>query len=159
MARLTWDDYFLEITDRVGGRGTCDRGKAGAIIVVDKRIVATGYVGAPSNLPHCDEAGHLMRDVIDENGKKSSHCIRTLHAEENAILQAAKHGVKLEGGALYCKMTPCFNCAKKIVQVGIKRVVAQRRYHADALSIDLFKEADVQLEIVENVFEEYEKGC
>jgi len=155
MTRLSWDDYFLEITDTVGKRGTCDRGKAGAIIVVYKRIVATGYVGAPSGLPHCDEAGHLMRDVIDENGNKSSHCIRTLHAEENAMLQAAKHGVKLEGGTVYCKMTPCFNCAKKIVQVGIKRVVARRRYHADVLSIQLFQEAGVQLKIIEDVFEEY----
>ena len=155
MTRLSWDDYFLEITDTVGKRGTCDRGKAGAIIVVYKRIVATGYVGAPSGLPHCDEAGHLMRDVIDENGNKSSHCIRTLHAEENAMLQAAKHGVKLEGGTVYCKMTPCFNCAKKIVQVGIKRVVARRRYHADVLSIQLFQEAGVQLKIIEDVFEDY----
>jgi dCMP deaminase len=153
---MSWDDYFLEITEAVGKRGTCDRGKAGAVIVVDKRIIATGYVGAPSGLPHCDEVGHLMREVIDENGNKSMHCIRTLHAEENTMLQAAKHGVKLEGGTLYCKMTPCYNCAKKIVQVGIKRVVAQRRYHAEALSIQLFQEAGVRLEIVENVFEEYE---
>lgn len=139
MSRPSWDDYFLGITDIIGKRGTCDRGRSGAIIVVNKRIVATGYVGSPQGMPHCDEVGHLMREVINENGDKSMHCIRTIHAEDNAILQAAEHGVPVKGGTLYCKMTPCFDCAKRVVRVGLVRVVAMKRYHADSLSIELFR--------------------
>jgi dCMP deaminase len=155
MTRPNWDEYFMKITDMVAERGTCDRGKSGAVIVVDKRIVSTGYVGSPPSQPHCDEVGHLMRDVIDEEGNKSKHCIRTVHAEENAILQAARYGISLKGGTIYCKMTPCFNCAKMIVSVGINRVVAKKRYHAEALSVELFKKANIELKIVEDKFEEY----
>jgi len=154
--RKNWDEYFMDIADIVAERGTCDRGKSGAVIVINKRIVATGYVGSPPGQPHCDEVGHLMREVIDENGNKSMHCVRTVHAEENAILQAARYGIPLEGGTIYCKMTPCFNCAKMIVSVGIKRVVAKRRYHAEGLSIELFKNAGVELKIIEDKVEEYE---
>jgi len=153
--RATWDEYFMKVADTVAERGTCDRGKSGAIIVVDKRIISTGYVGSPPGQPHCDEAGHMMREVIDEEGNKSMHCIRTVHAEENAILQAAKYGISLKGGTLYCKMTPCFNCAKMIVSVGITRVVAKRRYHTEGLSVELFKNAGIQLEILEDRMEEY----
>lgn len=155
MPRPNWDQYFMKITEVAGERGTCDRGRSGAVIVVNKRIATTGYVGSPPGRPHCDSAGHLMREVIDEEGKKSMHCIRTLHAEENAMLQAAKYGIPLKGGTLYCKMTPCFNCAKRIVSVGIKKVVAQRRYHADALSVDLLEKAGIRLEILEDKVEQY----
>lgn len=157
MPRKSWDQYFLDITKVVGERGTCDRGKSGSIIVVNKRIVATGYVGSSRGMPHCDDVGHLMREVIDENGKKSMHCVRTIHAEENAILQAAEYGISVRGGTVYCKMTPCFNCARMMVQVGIVRVVALRRYHADRLSVELFKSAGIQLDVLENKVEEYEK--
>jgi len=153
--RQSWDEYFLRITDVVGERGTCDRGRSGSIIVINKRIVATGYVGAPQGMPHCDETGHLMREVTDENGGKSMHCVRTIHAEENAILQAAEYGISVKGGTVYCKMTPCFNCAKMMVRVGIVRVVAKRKYHADSLSVGLFKNTGIQLEVVENRLEEY----
>lgn len=154
--RPSWDEYFLGIIEKVADRGTCDRGKSGSVVAVDKRIVATGYVGSPPGQPHCDEAGHLMRDVIDEEGNKSKHCIRTVHAEENAILQAARYGISLKGGIIYCKMTPCFNCAKMIVSVGIRRVVAKKRYHADGLSLKLFREAGVEVDIMEDKIEEYE---
>jgi len=156
-SRPSWDEYFLQITDDIGKRSTCDRGRSGAIIVIDKKIITTGYVGSPPGQPHCDEVGHLMREVIDEDGNKSMHCIRTLHAEENAILQAAEFGVSVKGGTIYCKMTPCYRCAMAIVRVGIVRVVARRRYHAEALSIELFKNAGVQLDILEDKVEEYEK--
>lgn len=154
--RISWDEYFIGIVEAVSKRGTCDRGKGSAIIVIDKRIVTTGYVGAPPGQPHCDEVGHLMQEVIDENGNKSMHCIRTIHAEENAILQAAKYGISLRGGTLYCTMTPCFNCAKMIVSVGLKRVVAKKRYHAERLSLEQFRNAKVQLDILEDKVEEYE---
>lgn len=157
MSRPTWDKYFMQVADTVAERGTCDRGKSGSVIVLDKRIVATGYVGSPPGQPHCDDVGHMMRDVIDETGNRSSHCVRTIHAEENAILQAAKNGIALKGGTIYCKMTPCFNCARMIVSVGIKRVVAKKRYHVEGLSLSLFKDAGVQLEILHNEIEQYTK--
>ena len=97
----------------------------------------------------------MMRTVIDEAGNQSQHCVRTLHAEENAILQCAKDGIKIEGATLYCKMVPCYNCAMRIVRVGIKKVVAQKRYHADALSVKLFNDAGVKLIVIDDTTEEY----
>lgn len=157
MVRKSWDEYFLDVTDKVGERGTCDRGRSGSIIVIEKRIVTTGYVGSPPGMPHCDDVGHLWMEVIGEDGKKSTHCVRTIHAEENAILQAAEYGVSIKGGTVYCKMTPCFNCAKRIARVGIVRVVAMKRYHADSLSVELFKSAGIQLDIVDDQVEQYER--
>lgn len=156
--RPKWDEYFLNLLEPIGSRGTCDRGRSGSVIVSPGHtIIATGYVGAPPGQPHCDEVGHLIRTVIDENGNQSQHCIRTLHAEENAILQCAKDGIKLEGATIYSRMVPCYNCAMRIVRVGIKRVVAQKRYHADALSLDLFKSAGVELVVIDNAVESYAK--
>ncbi len=154
--RPSWDEYFLGLIEPIGRRATCNRGRSGAVIVSPHHtILATGYVGSPPGQPHCDDVGHLMRTVIDEKGNRSQHCIRTLHAEENAILQCAKDGVKIEGATLYCKMVPCYNCAMRIVRVGIKRVVAQKRYHADELSLKLFNDAGVELAVIENKAEEY----
>lgn len=154
--RPSWDEYFLGLLEPLGSRGTCDRGKSGAVIVSPRNtIIATGYVGAPPGQPHCDEVGHMMRKVIDEEGNESQHCVRTLHAEENAILQCAKDGVKLEWATIYCKMVPCWNCAMRILRVGIKRVVAQKRYHADKLSMELFKNASVEVVVLENTNEHY----
>ena len=154
--RPSWDDYFLNLLEPIGARGSCDRGRSGAVIVgKGHTIIATGYVGAPPGQPHCDEVGHLMRTVIDENGHESQHCVRTLHAEENAILQCAKDGISVEGATIYCKMVPCYNCAMRIVRVGIKRVVAMKRYHADALSLKLFRDAEVNLVVIDNAVEEY----
>ena len=154
--RPNWDEYFLGLIEPVSKRATCDRGRSGAVIVSPHHtILATGYVGSPPGQPHCDEVGHMMRTVIDEEGNQSQHCVRTLHAEENAILQCARDGIRVEGATLYCKMVPCYNCAMRIVRVGIKRVVAQKRYHADALSVKLFKDAGVELVIIDNTTEEY----
>ena len=156
--RPTWDEYFLSLLEPLGKRGTCDRGRSGAVIVSkNNTILATGYVGAPPGQPHCDEVGHMMITVINEEGNKFQHCVRTLHAEENAILQCAKDGIKLEGATIYCKMVPCYNCAMRIVRVGIKRVVAQKRYHADRLPMELFKSAGVKISIVDNTVEKYSK--
>ena len=153
--RKSWDEYFIGLLDSVAERATCDRGKNAAIIVKNHRILATGYVGAPSGLPHCDEVGHLMRKVMDEKGNVSEHCIRTNHAEENAILQAARYGPPIEGATIYAKMTPCYRCAMMIVQVGIKRVVARKRYHADKLSMEIFKKAKIQVDVLEKEIVKY----
>ena len=119
--RPDWDNYFIDMMETVGKRATCDRGRSGCIIVKDKRIISTGYVGSPSGLPHCDEAGHLMKQVIDDDGTMRQHCMRTIHAEQNAICQAAKHGISLEGSTLYCTMEPCRVCAMLIISCGIKK--------------------------------------
>ena len=154
--RPTWDEYFLNLIEPIGTRATCNRGRSGSVIVSpNNTILATGYVGSPPGQPHCDDAGHLMKTVIDEHGHSSQHCMRTLHAEENAILQCAKDGIRLQGATIYCKMVPCYNCAMRILRVGIKRVVAQKRYHADKLSMELFKMAGVQVFVVENSVEQY----
>jgi dCMP deaminase len=155
--RPDWDRYFLDLCEAVARRATCGRGKCGCVIVKDKRIMTTGYVGAPAGLPHCDEVGHDMRKVIDYNGNISQHCVRTLHAEQNAIIQAARFGIPLEGATLFCKMTPCRTCAMMIINAGIKRVVCEKRYHADADTIELFKQAGVELTIMNNEFEEYDR--
>jgi dCMP deaminase len=155
--RPDWDRYFLDLCEAVSKRATCDRGKCGCVIVKEKRIMTTGYVGAPAGLPHCDEAGHDMRKVIDFNDKISQHCVRTLHAEQNAIIQAARFGIPLEGATLYCKMTPCRTCAMMIINAGIKRVVCAKRYHADADTINMFKQAGIELAIMNDIVEKYDK--
>lgn len=153
--RPSWDEYFMKMAMMVGERGTCDRGRAGAVIVRDKRVISTGYVGSPPGMPHCDEVGHLMHKVINEDGTESQHCVRTIHAEQNAICQAAKYGIILDGATIYAKMEPCYVCARMIVAVGIKRVVAEKKYHAAQLTRDLFKQAGVQLDVMEDKMETY----
>lgn len=156
--RPDWDKYFLDLCEAVSKRATCNRGRSGCVIVKDKRIMTTGYVGAPAGLPHCDEVGHDMRKVLDDNnGSVSQHCVRTLHAEQNAILQAARFGIPLEGATLFCKMTPCRTCAMMIINAGIKRVVCEKRYHADADTIEMFKQACIELRIINDEIEQYEK--
>ncbi len=155
MSRISWDEYFMELMETVSKRATCDRGRSGCIIVKGHQIVCTGYVGSPSGLDHCDDVGHLMKEVIDENGTTRSHCVRTIHAEQNAICQAAKHGISLEGTTLYCKMEPCRVCAMLIISSGIKTVIAQKRYHAAQDSRDMFKAAGVTLSVVHDQVEQY----
>jgi dCMP deaminase len=156
LTRPGWDRYFLDLCEAISRRATCDRGKCGCVIVKEKRIMTTGYVGAPAGLDHCDEAGHDMRKVVDFDGKITQHCVRTLHAEQNAIIQAARFGIPLEGATLYCKMTPCRTCAMMIINAGIKRVVCEKRYHADEDTISMFRQAGLDLSIVKNEVEIYE---
>ncbi len=153
--RPSWDEYFMEITKMVSLRGTCDRGYAGCVITKENRILSTGYVGAPSGLPHCDEVGHEFHTVIHEDGSKSQHCIRTTHAEQNAIAQAARVGTALDGATLYCKMTPCYTCAKMIINAGIKRVVCEKDYHAGARSKEIFAEAGIKFKLLKNEMTTY----
>ncbi|MCG8335485.1 MAG: cytidine/deoxycytidylate deaminase family protein [Proteobacteria bacterium] len=155
MSRISWDEYFMELMDTVAKRATCDRGRSGCLIVRDRRIVSTGYVGSPPGLPHCDDVGHLMKEVIDEDGTVRNHCVRTIHAEQNAICQAARYGISLEGTTLYCKMEPCRVCAMLIISSGIKKVVAKKKYHAAQETRDMFKEAGVELVVVDNEIETY----
>ncbi|MDP3917264.1 MAG: cytidine/deoxycytidylate deaminase family protein [Nanoarchaeota archaeon] len=154
--RLDWDDYFINITREVAKRATCDRGKCGSVIVKNKRIISTGYVGSPIGAPHCDEVGHLMSEVYDKDGNKSMHCIRTTHAEQNAIVQAARYGISVDGATIYTKMEPCHVCAKMIVNSGIKMVVADKMYHKAELSRQIFNDAGVELVVIDKEFVKYE---
>lgn len=156
-SRPSWDEYFMQICQQVALRATCDRGRSGCVIVRDRQILTTGYVGSPVGIPHCDEIGHQYHLVTHEDGHTSQHCIRTTHAEQNAICQAAKLGIPLLGASLYCKMTPCYVCAKMILNVGIKRVVCEKDYHAAQLSKDIFAGAGVELIILNPEIEQYSK--
>lgn len=153
--RPSWDEYFLQITELIGSRGTCERGRSGAILVKDKRILAAGYVGSPVGIAHCDDVGHEIHTLINENGTVYKHCLRTAHAELNAIANAARHGVAIDGSTLYCKMVPCYTCAKTIINAGIKRVVALKNYHAAKQSKIVFKKSGVKLEIMNKEIESY----
>ena len=143
--RKSWDEYFMDICEAVSERGTCDRGKNGCIIVKDKQILSTGYVGSPVGLPHCDDVGHLFKKHIDEDGKESMHCVRTTHAEANAITKVAKSHNSSEGATLYVTDSPCVECSKLIIQSGIKRVVFDRKYRITD-GLDLLERAGVELE-------------
>ena len=133
--RPTWNEYFLNIAREVAQRSTCERAQVGAVIVKDKRILTTGYNGSPRGLAHCTEIGCLM-----DNG----HCVRTLHAEQNAIIQAALHGVITEGATIYVTHQPCFNCAKTIINAGISEIVYDREYHDDRY-VNFLEQAGVKL--------------
>jgi dCMP deaminase len=105
-ARPSWDDYFLDLADAASKRSTCNRGRSGCVIVRDRQVLATGYAGSPTGLPHCDDVGHLVEKVVEENGQITEHCLRTVHSEQNAICQAAKRGISIQGATAYTRMTP-----------------------------------------------------
>ncbi len=153
--RPSWDEYFLNLVELVGSRGTCDRGRSGCVIAKDKRILSTGYVGSPIGTKHCDEIGHEMHTVTHEDGKETRHCIRTSHAELNAIANAARFGISLEGATLYCHMTPCYTCAKMIINAGIKKVVCNLDYHAGERSKEIFQEAGIAYNLVNAKMQTY----
>jgi len=154
--RPSWDEYFMNIAEVVASRATCDRGRSGCVVARNKQILSTGYVGSPMGVAHCDEVGHELHTVINDDGSESKHCVRTTHAEQNVITQAARLGIKLEGATLYTKMVPCYICAKILINAGIKRVVSSKDYHASKRSKEVFKEAGVLLEILNNEVEKYE---
>lgn len=154
--RPDWDEYFMNIARAVAERATCDRGKSGCVIARDKRLLTTGYVGAPAGLAHCDEVGHQMKTMVHEDGSQTQHCVRTTHAEENALIQAARHGISVDSATIYCKMTPCYHCAKSIINAGIKRVVAEMDYHAGKDTKEIFEKAGIEFTILNNKIEQYE---
>ena len=139
--RPSWDEYFMDITRRVATRSTCLRRAVGAILVHDKRIIASGYNGGPSGLAHCLDIGCLREKLGIPSGQQHELC-RGIHAEQNAIIQAAKLGVSIEGATLYCTHQPCVICAKMIVNAGIARIVYAEGY-PDDLARELLEESGI----------------
>ncbi|MAH33198.1 deaminase [archaeon] len=135
MARVKWEDYFMNIAKQVATRSTCDRKHVGAVIVRDKTILSTGYNGSIRGMPHCDEAGHLM---------ENEHCVATIHAEANAILQAAKNGVMIDNSEVYITASPCWNCFKMAVNSGIKKIY-YGEFYKDERIFDVAKKLGIEL--------------
>lgn len=135
MQRASWDEYFMAIAKEVATRATCDRKHVGAVIVRDKIILATGYNGSLRGLEHCDDVGHLMED---------GHCVRTMHAEANAIVQAARNGVRLDGAEIYVTASPCFSCFKLIANSGIQRI-AFGEFYRDEKIFNFAKQLEIEL--------------
>lgn len=133
--RASWDEYFMRIAQVVASRSTCDRKQVGAVIVRDKTILATGYNGSIRGMPHCDEVGHVL-----ENG----HCIATIHAEQNAILQAAKNGVTLDLAVIYITSSPCWSCFKSLANAGICRIIYDEFYRDDRI-FDVARQLGIEL--------------
>ena len=141
--RPDWDEYFLDIAELVSRRSTCRRRSVGAVLVKEKRILATGYNGAPSGLRHCLDLGCLREQNNVPSGERHELC-RGLHAEQNSIIQAALHGVSVKEATLYCTNHPCVICAKMIINAGVAKVIFQEGY-SDQLSDEMLKEAGVEL--------------
>ena len=141
--RPTLDEYFMEIAQVVAKRSTCLRNQVGAVIVLDKRILSTGYNGAPRNLQHCLDIGCIREQQNIASGTRHELC-RAVHAEQNAIIQSALHGVSIENSTLYCTHQPCILCAKMIINSNIKRVVFANHY-PDEDALNFFNSADVEL--------------
>lgn len=142
--RKSWDEYFLLITRQVAERSTCNRAKVGAVIVRDKSILATGYNGSPAGLPHCTEVGCLIYESRTPSGEIEENCFRTIHAEINAIAQAAKNGASIRDADIYITHTPCIHCFKVLINTGIRRVVYEKPYKLTTLD-ELRRYSDVAL--------------
>lgn len=146
MNRPDWDDYFMEIAQVVMKRSTCLRRQVGAVIVKDKRIMTTGYNGVPSGIEHCEERGCLREKLNVPSGERHELC-RGLHAEQNAIIQAAYLGQSIAGGTLYCTHQPCVICTKMLINAGITKIVIKEGY-PDELAEEMLKEAGLEAEIL-----------
>ncbi len=146
--RLTWDQYFMTITQQVAERSTCNRAKVGAVIVRDRNILATGYNGAPAGMPHCTEAGCLIYESKTPYGEVEQNCFRTIHAEINAIAQAAKNGSNIKDSSIYVTHTPCIHCIKVLVNTGIKTVYYESPYKLDTLE-EILRNTRVHMEKVQ----------
>ncbi|MBA4370073.1 MAG: cytidine deaminase [Coriobacteriaceae bacterium] len=143
MPRPSWDEYFMAIAEQVAGRSTCIRRACGAVLVKDKRILATGYNGAPRGIAHCDQVGCLREQLGVPSGEKHELC-RAIHAEQNAVVQAAKYGTQIDGSMVYTTHQPCVLCAKILINAGVTEIVFRDAY-PDQLSQDLIAEAGVEL--------------
>jgi len=143
MPRPSWEDYFMDIARLVASRSTCLRRQVGAVIVKDKNVLTTGYNGTPSGIRHCQETGCLREKMQVPSGQRHELC-RGLHAEQNAIIQAAKHGVNISGGTLYCTNAPCVICAKMLINAGLSRIVYLDGY-PDDLARDLLLESGIEV--------------
>jgi len=166
VSRKTFDQIRLEQLDILAERSTCDRGKPACILTKDDRILSEGYAGSPPGLPHCDDEGHLiefraleceeLEDWADGAKQKlftsdtgTKHCIRTVHAEANAIAWAAKRGISTDGATAYVTMTPCRDCAKLLITAGIRMVIAKKDYHSSEQTKEWFQLAGIELIIIE----------
>lgn len=154
-ARPSWDEYYMEVMEAISKRSTCDRGRSGCVIVKNNQILATGYVGSAAGDVHCDDKGHDFQKRIHADGTVSEHCVRTVHAEQNAICQAAKNGISIDGATVYCRMTPCPVCAKMLINTGIKRIICQRRYHDSKETERVLKKCKIELEYVVDEVQQY----
>ena len=147
MNRPSWDEYFMQMAELTAQRSTCLRRQVGAIIVKEKHIIATGYNGAPKGLPHCEELGGCLREKLEiPSGERHELC-RALHAEQNAIIQAATLGQRIEGATIYITHQPCIICAKMIINAGISRIVIRRGY-PDEMSREMLGEAGLKVELI-----------
>ena len=145
--RPSWDQYFMTITRQVAERSTCTRAKVGAVIVRDKNILATGYNGAPAGMPHCIDSGCLVYTSKTPTGEVEENCFRTIHAEINAIAQAAKNGASIRDADIYITHTPCIHCVKVLINTGIKRIFYEREYKRATIE-ELLRGANIHLECV-----------
>jgi dCMP deaminase len=144
MNRPSWDEYFMQITHLVASRATCLRRKVGAILVRDKRILTTGYNGPPAGLPHCDELGGCLRDRLGVASGERQELSRAVHAEQNAIIQAAVHGISIKGATLYATNQPCSLCTKMLVNAGVREFVIAEGY-PDDLAREIMDQAGVEV--------------
>ena len=135
MTRVNWEDYFMNIAKEIASRSTCNRKHVGSLIVRDKTILSTGYNGSIRGMPHCDDAGHMM---------ENDHCVATIHAESNAVLQAAKNGVMIDGSEIYITASPCWPCFKMLVNAGIKKIYYGEFYRDDRI-FDVAKKLGIEL--------------
>jgi len=140
--RPSWETYFMSITKLVAKRSTCRRRSVGAVLIKDKRILATGYNGAPSGIQHCIDIGCLREEMAVASGERHELC-RGIHAEQNAIIQAALHGVSIKDAILFCTNLPCSICTKMIINAGIKKIYYQAGY-ADPMSMEMLKAANIE---------------
>ncbi|NUQ80072.1 MAG: dCMP deaminase family protein [Bacteroidetes bacterium] len=131
--RLSWEEYFLRIAEMVSERSTCNRAKIGAVIVRDRSILATGYNGSPKGHPHCTDVGCLIYTTTDPGGAAEENCFRTIHAEINAITQAAKNGTSIDGADIFITASPCYHCLKTLINCGIQRVYYRKPYKIDRI--------------------------
>jgi dCMP deaminase len=141
--RPSWDEYFMKITRDVAERSTCLKRSVGAILVKDHRILATGYNGAPKNTAHCEHTGCLRKEMKVPSGQRHELC-RGLHAEQNAIIQAAWDGVKIKGATMYCTFQPCIICVKMMINAGIEKLVYEGEY-PDKLAMKMLKESGISI--------------
>lgn len=144
MPRPSWDQYFIDITHLVATRSTCLRRQVGALLVKDRNILATGYNGTPSGITHCEDVGCLRERLQVPSGERHELC-RGLHAEQNAIIQAARHGVNIDGATLYCTTMPCIICTKMLINAGIRRIVYEEGY-TDELAREMVTEAQIAVD-------------
>lgn len=147
--RPSWDEYFMDMAVLTAKRSTCLRRQVGAVIVKDKHIIATGYNGAPRRVPHCDEKGGCLRQQLNVPSGERHELCRALHAEQNAIIQAATLGQSIEGGTIYVTNQPCVICAKMIINAGIRRIVVKEGY-PDELAVEILREAGLSIVMLED---------